>query len=120
MSLPVAGRVVRRSDRSGTGDRQGWAWIAVADEGPGVPEDRDRIFDRFIQSRNGSGAPAAAEGSGLGLAIARRAAEGHSGRLLHTQHGPRGSTFTVWLPDRTLDRANDREDAPPNDDPLAG
>jgi signal transduction histidine kinase len=59
------------------------------------------------------------DGSGLGLAIARQVAESHDGHLLHTDHGPGGSTFTVWLPDRTLDRATERGDAPPGGDPLA-
>lgn len=120
----------------GVGSRQGWAWIAVADEGPGVPaQARDRIFDRFYRGEDGDGAGAGAAGaggagpsaghadrpggSGLGLAIARQVAESHDGHLLHTDHGTSGSTFTVWLPDRTLDRATDRGDMPPTGDPLA-
>jgi len=105
----------------GVGSRQGWAWIAVADEGPGVPpEARDRIFDRFFRAENGDSADRPTpDGSGLGLAIARQVAESHDGHLRHTEHGPGGSTFTVWLPDRTLDRATQRGDAPPTGDPLA-
>lgn len=121
----------------GVGSRQGWAWIAVADEGPGVPaEARDRIFDRFYRGEDGDGAGAGAgaagggpgaagghadrpDGSGLGLAIARQVAESHDGHLLHTDHGASGSTFTIWLPDRTLDRATERGDTPPQGDPLA-
>jgi signal transduction histidine kinase len=53
--------------------------VAVSDDGPGVPADeRDRIFDRFVQvdeSRHQSGA-------GLGLAIARAIAERHGGTLV--------------------------------------
>jgi len=114
----------------GVGSRQGWAWIAVADEGPGVPaEARDRIFDRFYRGEDGDGAGPGAgaagghadrpDGSGLGLAIARQVAESHDGHLRHTDHGASGSTFTVWLPDRTLDRATERGDTPPTGDPLA-
>ncbi|GAA4693703.1 Histidine kinase-, DNA gyrase B-, and HSP90-like ATPase [Promicromonospora umidemergens] len=116
----------------GVGSRLGWAWIAVADEGPGVPaEARDRIFDRFYRGEDGNGAAAGPadgaapagqaerpDGSGLGLAIARQVAESHDGHLLHTDHGTSGSTFTVWLPDRTLDRATERGDTPPSGDPL--
>ncbi|GGM29095.1 sensor histidine kinase [Promicromonospora citrea] len=101
----------------GVGSRQGWAWVAVADEGPGVPdEERDRIFDRFYRGTNGAGT----DGSGLGLAIARQVAESHDGHLRHTAHdaGERGSTFTIWLPDRTLDRAAGRDAVPPGGDPL--
>lgn len=105
----------------GVGSRQGWAWIAVADEGPGVPpEARDRIFDRFFRAENGGSADGPTpDGSGLGLAIARQVAESHDGHLLHTEHGPGGSTFTLWLPDRALDRATQRGDLPPGGDPLA-
>jgi signal transduction histidine kinase len=84
------------------------------------PEARDRIFDRFFRAENGDSADRPTpDGSGLGLAIARQVAESHDGHLLHTDHGPQGSTFTVWLPDRTLDRATQRGDAPPSGDPLA-
>ncbi|MFI2363600.1 sensor histidine kinase [Promicromonospora sp. NPDC019610] len=111
----------------GVGSHQGWAWIAVADEGPGVPPgSRDRIFDRFYRGEHeGDGTDAAPgprdhpDGSGLGLAIARQVAESHDGHLLHTGHGARGSTFTIWLPDRTLDRGAHRGDLPPTGDPLA-
>ena len=55
------------------GSRQGWAWVAVRDEGPGIAdEDRDRIFERF---HRGSGQ--LSQGSGLGLTIARQIAESH-------------------------------------------
>ncbi|WP_423461808.1 sensor histidine kinase [Promicromonospora sp. MS192] len=105
----------------GVGSRQGWAWVAVADEGPGVPpEARDRIFDRFYRGANGSDDASGErpDGSGLGLAIARQVAESHDGHLRHSDHGPGGSTFTIWLPDRTLDRATNRANTPPGGDPL--
>ncbi|MCP2262691.1 sensor histidine kinase [Promicromonospora thailandica] len=107
----------------GVGSRQGWAWVAVADEGPGVPpEARDRIFDRFYRGPDGGADDRpgeAPDGTGLGLAIARQVAESHDGHLLHADHGDRGSTFTIWLPDRTLDRAGQRANLPPGGDPLA-
>jgi signal transduction histidine kinase len=69
--------------------------IDVADEGPGIPaEDRERIFDRFVQldrSRHGSG-------SGLGLPIARWIAEAHGGSLTLESSSATGSTFRVVLP----------------------
>jgi signal transduction histidine kinase len=69
--------------------------IDVTDEGPGVAaEDRERIFDRFVQldrSRRGSG-------SGLGLPIARWIAEAHGGSLTLENSSATGSTFRVVLP----------------------
>jgi signal transduction histidine kinase len=69
--------------------------IDVADQGGGIPaEDRERIFDRFVQldrSRRGSG-------SGLGLPIARWIAEAHGGSLTLESSSERGSTFRVILP----------------------
>jgi signal transduction histidine kinase len=47
--------------------------IAVADEGPGIPEsERERVFEMF--SQNGRGGRA-----GLGLAIAQAFVEAHGG-----------------------------------------
>ena len=54
------------------GSRQGWAWVAVRDVGPGIAEEhRTRVFDRFSR---GASEPRAEQtsGSGLGLYIARR------------------------------------------------
>jgi signal transduction histidine kinase len=69
--------------------------IRVTDGGVGIPpEDRTRIFERFVQldpSRRG-------EGAGLGLTIAKWVAEAHGGSLAVESSGPRGSTFCVTLP----------------------
>lgn len=75
--------------------QHGWATVAVADTGPGIPaEHRAHVFDRFYQadpSRSTSG-------SGLGLAIARQVAERHGGLIdLESELG-RGATFTLRLP----------------------
>lgn len=80
-----------------TGRSEGWCWLAVRDQGPGIPlEDQPRVFDRFWQSRE----HAAYNGhSGLGLAIVRQIAEGHDGRVtVHSTPGE-GCTFVLWLPD---------------------
>lgn len=101
----------------GVGSTDGWTWIAVADEGPGIlAADRDRIFDRFHRADHPD--DRLPDGTGLGLAIARQIAESHNGHLLLSEHGLTGSTFTLWLPDWTLDRATTRTDSPPAGDPL--
>lgn len=105
----------------GMGSRDGWAWAAVADEGPGIDEaNQDRVFDRFYRGNGTSGDDAVADGSGLGLSIARQIAESHEGRLVLVSHGPAGSTFVLWLPDHAMNRSAGRTDAPPEGDPLLG
>jgi signal transduction histidine kinase len=60
-----------------TGARNGDAWIAVRDHGPGMPADvRAHATDRFYRA---PGAPPG--GSGLGLAIVRELAESDGGAL---------------------------------------
>jgi signal transduction histidine kinase len=79
------------------GRRDGWAWAAVEDEGPGVaPEHQERIFDRFY--RVDAARSRAAGGSGLGLAIVREIIEAHQGDLRVFSELGRGSTFVMWLP----------------------
>jgi signal transduction histidine kinase len=96
------------------GSRQGWAWVAVRDEGPGIAdEDRDRIFERF---HRGSGQ--LSQGSGLGLTIARQIVESHQGRLELTRRSGPGSTFVIWLPERAVAGAPERSLEPPDGDPL--
>jgi signal transduction histidine kinase len=91
--LAPAGSRIRLATGS-EGDR---AWIAVADEGPGISlEDQGHVFDRFwradkARSRSDGG-------TGLGLAIVRQVVEGHRGEVrLHSKVGV-GSSFVVWLP----------------------
>jgi signal transduction histidine kinase len=83
--------------RLATGSEGNRAWIAVADEGPGIsPEDQRHVFDRFWRADK---ARARADGgTGLGLAIVRQIVEGHGGEVrLHSKVGV-GSSFVVWLP----------------------
>jgi signal transduction histidine kinase len=105
------------------GSQNGWAWIAVRDEGPGIAaDDADRVFDRFY--RAGRPQPPATVPStgqrraGLGLAIVRQIAESHGGTVaLHSELGV-GSTFVIWLPDRSLTDDIRRTPTPPSEDPL--
>lgn len=65
----------------------------IEDDGPGVPpEDRERIFERFVQ---GTGARS---GSGLGLAFVRLAVERHGGRVWVDDSPWGGARFNVALP----------------------
>jgi len=80
-----------------TGSEGGRAWIAVADEGPGIAaEDQQHVFDRFWRADKARSR--ADGGTGLGLAIVRQIAESHGGHVrLHSKLGV-GSTFVIWLP----------------------
>ncbi|MGZ6142371.1 MAG: sensor histidine kinase [Myxococcales bacterium] len=69
----------------------GRAEIAIADDGPGVPEkDRDRIFQRFVTTRPG--------GNGLGLSTSREIAQAHGGTLTLRDTPGGGATFVLQLP----------------------
>ena len=64
--------------------------VQVTDDGPGVPAElRDRVFDRFVSSD---------DGSGLGLPIARAIVQAHGGDLELA-----GDAFVVTLPVAALD-----------------
>jgi signal transduction histidine kinase len=70
--------------------------IVVADHGPGIPRDQQRlIFEKFGRADvPGSSKP----GTGLGLFIARSIAEAHGGTL-DVRSGPAaGATFVLTLP----------------------
>lgn len=99
-----------------TGSRQGWAWIAVRDEGPGIDADhQDRIFDRFWR---GNDDRRRGRSTGLGLAIVRQVLESHDGTVtVHSRAGA-GATFVLWLPLAPEQRAS-RSPQPPELDPLA-
>jgi two-component system sensor histidine kinase PilS (NtrC family) len=79
------GRIVVSTARS----QDGRAEVSIADDGPGVPpENRERIFRRFVTTRPG--------GNGLGLSTSREIAEAHGGTL--TLDEAAGARFVLRLP----------------------
>ena len=71
--------------------------IAVADEGPGVPDAlRDRIFDAHVQAMPLD--HASSHNVGLGLTFVRMAARAHGGSAALQQHDGRGSVFELSIP----------------------
>jgi signal transduction histidine kinase len=100
--------------RVGAGRNEDWIWIAVEDEGPGIPTNQQRrIFDRLWRAdksrSRGRG------GSGLGLAIVRQVAEAHNGDVRVFSKPGSGSTFVLWIPVHPGNQAT----LPPDDLPLA-
>jgi signal transduction histidine kinase len=78
-------------------DADGRAVLVVDDDGPGVaPDDRARVFDRFVRLDDARARDDG--GAGLGLAIVRAVVEAHGGEVtLHA--GPLGGArVEVWLP----------------------
>jgi signal transduction histidine kinase len=77
-----------------------WAWVAVADEGPGLARPlHARAFERGWRGRHDRDRAAGADaGRGLGLTIARQVVEAQGGALTLESDEGAGSTFTIWLP----------------------
>jgi signal transduction histidine kinase len=83
LSLPEHARVRR------------WVEISVSDDGPGIaPEDRQRVFEPYVQLGPGR----RAGGIGLGLAICRRIVDAHGGEIRLDESESGGCRFWVTLP----------------------
>ncbi len=85
---PVGGKI-----RIGSGAINGWSWLAVQDQGPGLGSALARnVLDTGQQEESdvASNSPAR---TGLGLNIVTRVAAGHGGTV--TVHD--GATVVVWL-----------------------
>jgi signal transduction histidine kinase len=85
-ATPERGRVV-----VATRQRDGAATVEIADEGPGIPPDREaHLFEPFHSTKKG--------GSGLGLAIAHRLVTGHHGIITVSSRPGQGTRIGVSLP----------------------
>jgi PAS domain S-box-containing protein len=71
--------------------------VEVRDNGAGIEQkDLDKIFDRFVQIKKGSGP--GTHGTGLGLTIAKELVGMHKGRITVESRVGEGSRFYVVLP----------------------
>lgn len=81
------------------GRLDGWAWIAVIDEGPGLaPHLHARVFERGWQGHHERERGAGNGEAGLGLTIARQLTEAQGGAVTVESEEGGGTVFTVWLP----------------------
>jgi len=81
----------------GSGVHDGWVWMAVKDQGPGLPTERD---DRI----------------GLGLSIVTQIAEAHGGVLeSYAGRDGVGTTMVVWLPTENGAKTHPRDNPFTND-----
>ena len=68
-----------------------WAYIEIADNGPGIrDEDKDKLLLPYFSTRK--------NGTGLGLAIANRIIAEHRGYIRVRDNEPNGTVFTIDIP----------------------
>ncbi len=76
--------------------RIGFAQIAVADSGPGIPDPhKETVFERFHQATPGR--KVAGQGVGLGLAISQTVMQAHRGAVWVEDNPAGGSIFYILL-----------------------
>lgn len=89
--------------------------IRIADNGIGLPSDRQRIMEPYITNR--------ATGSGLGLAIVKKIIEEHFGEISLSDNQPEGAVVTLkFNPEIVALRVGKLNAAPPavNSDEVIG
>ena len=70
--------------------RKGMARVAVSDQGSGIPDDVESLFEPFFTSKE--------NGLGLGLAICRSIVRDHGGDIRASSNPGQGATFSFTLP----------------------
>jgi signal transduction histidine kinase len=84
------------------GDK-GNAVLQVADKGIGISQKEiSKIFQRFYQAENKIASEA--RGSGLGLTLVKNIVEAHKGRIEVESEPGKGSTFSVILPIKEIEK----------------
>ena len=77
----------------------GWAFLAVADDGPGIPDElKDQVLQPFVQGPASSRLPQ--PGTGIGLSLVRQFTTLHGGTVEIEDRPGGGARITVRLPGR--------------------
>jgi two-component system OmpR family sensor kinase len=96
----------RATIRLSLAQRDGFAVVEVADDGPGIPAAmRTQIFDRFVRGE-GPADTARGTGTGLGLAIVSAVAASHKGSVEATESESGGALFRARIPIADADPAD--------------
>ena len=100
---PSGGRVELRAERQGN-----QVSISICDNGIGIaPQQRDSIFDMFMQARNTM--ENGHKGLGIGLTLVKSLVEMHGGTITVSSEGVnQGSTFTIIMPEVVIDAVPSR------------
>ncbi len=86
---PVTGRIA-----IATGSADGVFTIRIADNGPGIPDDRrERVFEPFFTTKD------VGAGTGLGLAIAYGVVRSHRGSITIDRAAEGGAAFNISIPE---------------------
>jgi signal transduction histidine kinase len=98
----LAGNAVRLAPKGstvtfGAGAQNGWAWVGISDEGPGIPEPEHQLVFQRNWGRDSSRLHRE-QRAGLGLSIVRHVAESHGGTVTLSSDPAIGSSFVIWLP----------------------
>jgi two-component system phosphate regulon sensor histidine kinase PhoR len=76
--------------------RGGQLEVRVTDQGAGIaPDERKRIFERFVRGKGASGKQV--RGSGIGLALVKHIADAHGGNVWVEDASGRGSVFVFTI-----------------------
>jgi PAS domain S-box-containing protein len=94
--------------RAATGTDGEAVWVAVTDNGPGIPPAIvNRIFDPFFTTKPQG------VGTGVGLSVSHGIIAAHGGQILVESEPGAGSTFTVRLPRARAEPADEVSAEPP-------
>lgn len=100
-----------RPDESPINPSTPYICIEVADNGIGIPADKQALLFRPFQQIDSS-LTRRHDGTGLGLALTKRMAELHGGTVSFETSDNQGSSFRIWLP------LNELREEPESDKPI--
>ncbi len=87
-AMPRGGKITVRMEEENT-----YLKFSITDQGTGIPREKiSRLFEPLFTTKE--------TGSGLGLLVVYKAIRQHGGYVEVTSQPGKGTTFTIWLPQR--------------------